>query len=225
MTDTLIAKCRVMAFVLLASCCWPPLVIAEPVTVTIGTTQSPSDLSARIEQQLTAAYAELGFNTRFIALPSERRLRLLTNNELDADLFRICQLAEQENLVTVPARLGELMLQAYSQSVETLTQWQQNSELIIVHIRGLKMAELTPFAGSRVEVSDLQQAFGMLLQKRAAILLEDQRSAIAYLHQAGLTDAGLVATDLLPFAICHVLSTQLGHLAAPLAELLQRAQD
>lgn len=195
---------------------------ADPIL--IGTTQSPSPQSLHIEQQLRTAYNTLGFQVMFLPMPSERRLRQVSNNQLGADLFRICQLGDDDDtLVTVQAKLGDFYLQAFSLSEQRLMNWQQQSELIVVHVRGLKMAELTPFAGIRLEVTDLQQAFGMLLQGRADIMLEDQLSAEAYLQQHQLPE--LTAITLAPFAVCHVLSQELRHLAEPLKHLLKAMQD
>lgn len=195
---------------------------AEPIL--IGTTQSPSPYSVSIEEQLRTAYNKLGLQVLFIPMPSERRIRQVSNNQLGADLFRICQLSDgDETLVTVQAKLGDFYLQAFSLSEHTLRDWQQQTDLIIVHVRGLKMAELTPFAGSRFEVTDLPQAFGMLLQGRADIILEDQLSAEAYLQQLQLPE--LTRVSLAPFAICHVLSKKLSHLAEPLKQLLQTKQN
>lgn len=211
-----------VAFMLLWLCCLTTSLRADPIL--IGTTQSPSPQSLHIEEQLRTVYNQLGLQVLFIPMPSERRLRQVSNNQLGADLFRICQLGDDDDsLVTVQAKLGDLYLQAFSLSEQRLTNWQQQPELIVVHVRGLKMAELTPFAGSRLEVTDLTQAFGMLLQGRADIMLEDQLSAEAYLQQYQLPE--LTRVNLAPFAVCHVLSQELSHLAEPLQLLLQAMQN
>lgn len=192
-------------------------------TILIGTTQSPSPQSLQIENQLRIAYGKLGLQVVFLPIPSERRLRQVSNNQLGAELLRICQLGDDDDsLVTVQAKLGDFYLQAFSLSEDSLSNWQQRADLIVVHVRGLKMAELTPFAGIRLEVTDLQQAFGMLLQGRADIMLEDQLSAEAYLQQNQLPELSTVT--LAPFAVCHVLSQELSHLAEPLEQLLKTIQ-
>lgn len=57
-------------------------------TLVIGAPLNPTPMSLQLEQLLKTAYLQLGYRTEFIALPSERRLRLLQHGELDADLFR-----------------------------------------------------------------------------------------------------------------------------------------
>lgn len=196
---------------------------AEPIL--IGTTQSPSAKSLQIENRLSSAYASLGLQVHFIPLPSERRLRQVSNNQLAGDVFRICQLGEEdERLVTVQAPLAEFFLQAFSLSAETLADWQQKADLVVVHVRGLKMAELTAFTGTRLEVTDLRQAVGMLLQGRADIMLEDELSAAAYLAEQESTLPKLHITTLAPFAVCHVLSREQAHLAEPLRQRLLAPQ-
>lgn len=197
----------------------PLYLSAEPIL--IGTTQSPSPKSIYIENQLKAAYQQLGKQVIFIPMPSQRRLHLVSNLQLDADLFRICQL-ENDNLITVQAKLGDLYLQAFSLTTDILTNWQDNTELIVVHVRGLKMAELTSFVGNRLTVTSMEQAFGMLLQGRADVVLEDQLSAEAYLEQHKLHNISRVT--LAPFAMCHVLGKDLEHLAAPLQQILLSRQ-
>lgn len=217
---TNLKACKLFGYVatlLLCTCHLAAPVQANPIL--IGTTQSPSPQSLSIEEQLRTAYHKLGLQVLFIPMPSERRLRQVSNNQLGADVFRICQLGEDDaTLVTVQAKLGNFFLQAFSLSDNVLTNWQQQAELVVVHVRGLKMAELTPFAGTRLEVTDLHQAFGMLLQGRADIMLEDELSAEAYLQQHQLPE--LTTVTLAPFAVCHVLSTNLSHLAEPLKQLL-----
>ncbi|SEA81959.1 hypothetical protein [Alkalimonas amylolytica] len=192
--------------------------------LSIGSTQSPSELSTLIEQRLQQAYQQLGYQPVFFHLPSERRLRLVRSQELDADLFRLCTLQDEyPDILMIPVPLGDFTLKAYALSTTPLENWQSNPSLIVVHIRGFKMAEQTHFAGRRLEVASLEQAFGLLQQGRADILLEDEPSAVNYL--AGSTDwaeGSWHAAALNRLAVCHILGTHLQHLAEPLHQLLSQ---
>ncbi|KKO44731.1 hypothetical protein WG68_14410 [Arsukibacterium ikkense] len=192
--------------------------------ISIGSTQSPSELSSLIEQRLQLAYQQLGYQPIFLPLPSERRLRLVRSQALDADLFRLCDLQNAyPDILMIPVPLGDFTLKAYALSSKTLENWQNNPRLIVVHIRGFKMAEQTHFAGKRLEVASLEQAFGLLQQKRADIVLEDEPSATAYLATAtDWSEGSWYAAALNSMAVCHILGSHLQHLAEPLQQLLSQ---
>lgn len=192
--------------------------------ISIGNTQSPSELSSLIKQRLELAYQQLGYQPIFLPLPSERRLRLVRSKELDADLFRLCVLQDEyPDILMIPVPLGDFTLKAYALSTKTLENWQNDSSLIVVHIRGFKMAEQTHFAGRRLEVASLEQAFGLLQQGRANIVLEDEQSATAYLTtSADWSEGSWHAAALSSLAVCHILGSHLQHLAEPLQQLLSQ---
>ncbi|WP_207903090.1 hypothetical protein [Rheinheimera sp. D18] len=177
-------------------------------TLVIGAPLNPTPMSLQLEQLLKTAYLQLGYRTEFIALPSERRLRLLQHGDLDADLFRSCELDEAHpEFIVVPVTIGALHLRAYSLDPQKLTNWQQRPELIISHIRGFKMAEQQQFLGKRITVSSDQQAFGLMLQGRVDILLEDSHTAKKFLYQK--KDLPTIAEqNVADFAVCHVLSNK-----------------
>ncbi|MCC5826883.1 hypothetical protein [Alkalimonas sp.] len=192
--------------------------------ISIGNTQSPSELSSLIEQRLKLAYQQLGYQPVFFPLPSERRLRLVRSQELDADLFRLCVLQDEyPDILMIPVPLGDFTLKAFAVSANTLENWQSNSSLIVVHIRGFKMAEQTHFEGRRLEVASLEQAFGLLQQGRADIVLEDEPSATSYLMASpNWSEGSWYAAALNRLAVCHILGSHLEHLAEPLQQLLSQ---
>lgn len=192
--------------------------------ISIGNTQSPSELSSLIEQRLKLAYQQLGYQPVFFPLPSERRLRLVRSQELDADLFRLCTLQDEyPDILMIPVPLGDFTLKAYALSPKTLENWQSKHNLIVVHIRGFKMAEQAHFEGKRLEVASLEQAFGLLRQGRADIVLEDEPSATSYLTTStDWVEGSWHAAALNRLAVCHILGTHLQHLAEPLQQLLSQ---
>uniref|UniRef100_UPI004047B4C9 hypothetical protein n=1 Tax=Rheinheimera sp. TaxID=1869214 RepID=UPI004047B4C9 len=98
--------------------------LAQPVR--IGMPLGDSELRDKLQRHVSQAYSQLGFTPEFIALPSERRLRLLIDGEIDADLFRICQLDEaNDELLVVSVILDRLQLNAYSLNSAKLMNWQQ----------------------------------------------------------------------------------------------------
>lgn len=181
-----------------------------------------STLRQKLQLQLTAAYTALGYQPQFIALPSQRRFRLLKDGLIDADLFRICQLDETHpELLVVPVPLATLRLNAYSLSADKLVNWQQRSDLLISHIRGFKMAEQQEFAGVRVLVNSDEQAFGLMLQGRVEIVLEDGRTAERFLTQQPEL-AGIAMQQVADFDVCHILNHNWQSLLPALTQQLQQ---
>lgn len=205
-------KTSVVNLLLLACSC----ALAQPVR--IGMPLGDSTLRQKLQLQLTAAYTALGYQPQFIALPSQRRFRLLKNGLIDADLFRICRLDETHpELLVVPVPLDTLRLNAYSLSADKLINWQQRSDLLISHIRGFKMAEQQEFAGVRVLVNSDEKAFGLMLQGRVEIVLEDGRTAERFLTQQPEL-AGITMQQVANFDVCHILN----HNWQPLLSALTR---
>lgn len=177
--------------------------------VRIGMPLGDSELRDKLQQHVSQAYSALGFTPEFIGLPSERRLRLLIDGEIDADLFRICQLDEaNDELLVVPVVLDRLQLNAYSLSSGKLMNWQQRNDLLISHIRGFKMAEQQEFAGVRVLVNSDAQAFGLMLQGRVDLVLEDSRTAEKFLA-AQQDMQSIIWQSVADFTMCHVINRSL----------------
>ena len=181
-------------------------VYAKPVR--IGIPQSDTPQRSKVLQQVTLAYQKIGYQPTFIELPSQRRILLLRDGVIDADLFRICELDQNlSDLLVVPVELDTLHLNAYSLNADKLQHWQQNASLMISHIRGFKMAEQQQFTGSRVSVSDAAQAFGLMLQGRVDIVLEDEDTAASFLSEAQQTGS-ISSVTVASFGVCHILSPQ-----------------
>jgi len=195
---------------------------AKPIRIGMPLGQTAQKVA--IQQKVSAAYQQLGYETQFIELPSQRRLMLLQDGIIDADLFRICQLDDEHNdVIVVPVELDSLHLHAYSLNADKLTNWQQRPELLISHIRGFKMADQQPFVGKRVKVSNAEQAFGLMLQGRVDIVLEDSYTAAQFLvNPPG--DAQIAEQDVASFGVCHILSQQRLDLLPALTEVLQQAK-
>ena len=164
-----------------------------------------SAIRQKLESQLRVAYTALGFEPEFIALPSERRLKLLTDGLLDSDLFRICQLEEDyPQLITVPIPLDTLQLNAYSLTDAKLVNWQLNPNLLVSHIHGFKMAEQQHFAGKRITVKSDVQAFGLMLQGRVDLVLEDSHTAEQFLASQQNMSA-ITSQHVASYAVCHII--------------------
>lgn len=207
---------KAIALVLLLACNYTA---AQPVR--IGMPLGDSELRQKLQLKLASAYTALGFSPEFIELPSERRLRLLIDGEIDADLFRICQLDEAHaELLVVPTVLDTLRLNAYSLSSAKLMNWQQRNDLLISHIRGFKMAEQQEFAGVRVLVNSDAQAFGLMLQGRVDIVLEDSRTAEKFLAaQQEIQHINML--HVADFTVCHIIHASLQPLLPDLVLQLQ----
>lgn len=195
--------------------------VAATQPVRIGMPLGDSDLRQQLQRKLTSTYSALGYSTEFIALPSERRLKLLTEGLLDGDLFRICQLEQAHSqLITVPVPLDTLQLKAYSLSPDTLKNWQQRNNLLISHIHGFKMAELQHFAGKRITVKSDAQAFGLMLQSRVDIVLEDSHTAAQFLATQPSRQP-IYTQHVADFTICHIIHVRLQPLLPQLTQQLR----
>lgn len=209
-----------LLLVLLVICC---CAVAQPVR--IGLPLGDTDLRQKIQLQINHAYLQLGYQPLFIELPSQRRLRLLREGGIDADLFRICQLDDNDAaLQVIPVVLDKLQLNAYSLSASKLIDWRERRELLISHIRGFKMAELQHFAGKRITVANDEQAFGLMLQGRVDIVLEDSSTAERFLATAAVA-AEVIWQPVAAFDVCHVVSPPLYPLIPALSKQLALASE
>ena len=201
-----------MLVLLSAACAAKPIRIGTPLGETIQ--------KHAIQQKISTAYQQLGYETQFIELPSQRRLMLLQEGLIDADLFRICELDnEHSDVIVVPAELDSMHLHAYSLDADKLNNWQQRRELLISHIRGFKMADQQQFAGKRVMVSNAEQAFGLMLQGRVDIVLEDSFTAAQFLPQTP-DNIKIAEQAVASFGVCHILSQQQQALLPALTDIL-----
>jgi hypothetical protein len=195
---------------------------AQPIR--IGVPLGETAHKHQIQQRVGSAYQQLGYTPQFIALPSQRRLMLLQDGLIDADLFRICELDDNlSNVLVVPVVIDSMQLNAYSLNAATLQNWQQRRDLLISHIRGFKMASQQQFAGKRIMVSDAEQAFGLMLQGRVDIVLEDSDTAALFLTQQPATTP-IAEQTVASFGVCHILSQQQQALLPALTEVLRQTQ-
>lgn len=154
----------------------------ELPTLTIVTGLNQSSMSDRIEQQLKAAYLQLGYQMRVQRLPAGRSLMMTNAGEFDGELFRIAEVAEKyPNLLQVPAPLERINLHAFVKrnAKSNYSFWQQNQKLRVAYIRGFKMAESYMFSGEPVPMNTVAQAVQMLLQDKVDVLLEDPASVFS----------------------------------------------
>lgn len=190
-------------------------------SIRIGTPLADTPQRKHIQQLVKTAYKTIGIEPEFIPLPSQRRLMLLQEGLIDADLYRICQLdTGHHNLLVIPFELDTMQLSAYTLDASKLTGWLQRRDLLISHIRGFKMAEQQQFAGKRVMVNNAEQAFGLMLQGRVDIVLEDSDTALPLLQQFGSSHS-ITSQTVVSFGVCHVLSQQQHKLLPALTTALQ----
>ncbi|WP_333607115.1 hypothetical protein [Arsukibacterium sp.] len=189
--------------------------------IRIGIPQAESDFRQQILTRIEQAYLKLGYSPEFLPLPAERRILLMKNGMLDADLFRICQLDEAyPSLIVVNYPLSYLELGAYSLNKAVLENWQQRPELTISHVHGFKMAEQQQFSGTRITVNNERQAFGLMLNGRVDIVLEDTQSVIELINQN--PDAYISWQSVAVFEVCHVLQQSHRELADSVLQQLQQ---
>lgn len=188
--------------------------------IRIGMPMENSKLRQSYQAKLEQVYHALGYRTEFIALPSARRLKLLSDSFIDGDLIRSCHFAASENVLVVPVPIDELQLKAFSLNESSLSNWQQNKQLVVSHIRGFKIAEQVPLAGKRVLVDTDEQAFGLMLKGRVDIILKDGFTAEQFM-QENADHSKLVVQNVKAFTVCHVIHAKHSKLLPLLSKLLK----
>lgn len=200
--------------------CTLPLYANEHKVIAIP--QSPSAMSVAIQQQIQTAYAALNLQVQFVDAPAKRRLLMLRNNEIDAELFRLCSMAEMfTDVIVIQQPLANLDLNAYFSNDSLKSNWRSNSKLRVAYVRGFYMAEQQLFAGTAVPVSEVEQAFALLQQQRVDVVLEDHESAADYLNRNPAHNVGLTFITVHQAPVCHVISERNAALAAPLLQQIQ----
>lgn len=159
--------------------CAPQVAAAqvEPAAnnLVFATSLTRSSLMVDIEQKLTRAYRQLGYQMTVEHLPSGRSLAMANDGLYDGELFRIADVENDfPNLVRIPVPLAQIKLHAFTRNTNTLpVDWTAQRKLRIGYVRGFRLASRIHFQGQAVPVTTTSQAVQMLLQDRIDVLLED----------------------------------------------------
>jgi len=171
--------------VLLLSLWWLGLLL--PTTAqqlppfTVAASLNRTALTIAIEQQLTQAYRDIGYQLNIQYLPAERSLKMSSQGKFDGELFRIAAVGQYyPQLLQVPVPLARVELYAFVNAgrEHEFGLWQQDATLRIGFVRGFKMAELYEVAGHKTIVNTPGQAVQMLQQHKIDVLLEDLQSLL-----------------------------------------------
>ena len=146
---------------------------------TIATSLNRTALTIQIENKLTQAYRNIGYELHIQYLPAERSLKMSNQGKFDGELFRIAAVGQHyPQLLPVPVALARIELYAFVRAgrEHEFGLWQQDPNLRIGFVRGFKMAELYEVAGHKTIVNTPGQAVQMLQQNKIDLLLEDLQS-------------------------------------------------
>jgi polar amino acid transport system substrate-binding protein len=146
---------------------------------TIAASLNRSAMTMDIEQKLTQAYRDIGYQLNIQYLPAERSIKMSNQGKFDGELFRIAAISQQyPHLIQVPVALANITLYAFVKTgrEHEFGRWQLEPSLRIGFVRGFKLAELYEVAGYKIIVNTPGQAVQMLQQGKIDILLEDLKS-------------------------------------------------
>jgi polar amino acid transport system substrate-binding protein len=146
---------------------------------TVATSLNRTPLTMQIEDKLTQAYRNIGYELHIQYLPAERSLKMSSQGKFDGELFRIAAVGQHyPQLLPVPVPLARVELYAFVRAgrEHEFGLWQQEPNLRIGFVRGFKMAELYQVAGPKTIVNTPGQAVQMLQQNKIDLLLEDLQS-------------------------------------------------
>ena len=122
-------------------------------------------LSLSSEAVLAQAYAELRQPVEFVDLPIRRAMAMLLAEELDGNVYRVAELANQQSIlfrVETPINNTEVRVYALDARARP-SNWIQLSGLRVGYLRGVLLIEHNlPSGAQRVEANSLADMFRML---------------------------------------------------------------
>jgi len=214
----------VFLLALCATLLCPPCRAAEPLRIASWSRNSePATVAA--EAVLSRAYAELDQPIEFIELPVRRALRALLAGEVDANLYRIAALAqEQPQLRRVDTPVLTLAAYSYaSKGGPRPVSWDDLTGLRVAHLRGVLLIEQQlPAEARRVEAASVEELFRLLaLQMVDIVVTVEPRLAVPLGQRMGTTFVRAEA-ELAALPMHHYLGERHAELARRLDAVLAR---
>lgn len=178
-------------------------VAATPLRIGTWDTQHDT-LVIGTQAVLAHAYAQAKQELEFVELPSRRALILLTQGELDGNIFRIASLAQEyPNLYRVETPVTTVEIRVYSVDAQRqIDHWAQLDGLRVAYLRGTLLIERNlPTGSQRIESASLADMFRLVASGAADVVVTSdpaQSPPHPLARAAGLTrlDARLASTPL-----------------------------
>lgn len=137
-------------------------------TITIARPGLPriSSTLARVEKQLTVAYAALGFQPRFVDLPPLRATLYAATGQIDGEMVRVAIPPEyQDRFVRVEAVVAHFnVVVITANSAQQVERPEDLGRLRVGVVRGIYAAEETARYAARVEAAESYEALYQMLR-------------------------------------------------------------
>jgi len=201
-----------------------PCSAAEPLRIASWNRNS-EPASQAAEAVLSRAYAELAQPIEFVELPVRRALRALLAGEVDANLYRVAALAqEQPQLSRVDTPVLTLAVYSYAnKGGPRPASWSDLAGLRVAHLRGVLLIERQlPAETRRVEAASVDELFRLLaLQMVDVVVTVEPRLAVP-LGQRMRPAFSRAEVELAELPMHHYLSDRHAELAHRLDAVLAR---
>ncbi|MEJ6001651.1 substrate-binding periplasmic protein [Paucibacter soli] len=217
-------KSLVPLLALCATLLCPPCGAAEPLRIA-SWNRSSEPATQAAEAVLNRAYAELVQPIEFVELPVRRALRALLAGEVDANLYRIAALAqEQPQLHRVETPV--LTLAAYSYANKDgprPAKWGDLAGLRVAHLRGVLLIEQqVPADARRVEAGTVDELFRLLALQMVDVVVTVEARLALPLGQRVSPAIARADAELAALPMHHYLGERHGELARRLDAVLAR---
>lgn len=192
-------------------------------TLVFATSLTRSSLMVAIEEKLTRAYRQMGYQIRVEQLPAGRSLAMANAGRFDGELFRIADVEhDYANLIRVPVPLATIELHAFTrQGISLPNDWTMQRNLRIGYVRGFRLAGQVQTHGQVVQVTTAAQAVQMLMQDRIDVLLDDEASVRSVLGP-NFSEVSMAAPVLAQAELFHYVHQKHHDVATQLAAVLAK---
>lgn len=217
-------KSLVSLLALCAAMLCPPAGAAEPLRIASWNRDSEPATQAA-EAVLNRAYAELAQPVEFVELPVRRALRALLAGEVDANIYRIASLAqEQPQLRRVETPLLTLAVYSYAnKGGPRPASWGELTGLRVAHLRGVLLLERQlPAETRRVEAASVEELFRLLTLQMVDVVLTVEPRLSTPLGQTMSPAFARAEAELAQLPMHHYLGERHAELARRLDAVLAR---
>jgi len=197
---------------------------AEPLRIA-SWSRSSEPATRAAEAVLSRAYAELAQPIEFVELPVRRALQALLAGEVNANLFRVAALAqEQPQLRRVETPVLTLVAYSYAnKGGPRPASWRELAGLRVAHLRGVLLIERElPAEAHRTEAASVDELFRLLALKMVDVVVTVEPRLAPPLGQRISPAFARAEAELAVQPMYHYLSERHAELARRLDAVLAR---
>jgi polar amino acid transport system substrate-binding protein len=207
------------------------LVLAEQtiiLNITGGPPLNTVNLDGFMDQVTKEALRRLGYKLETVMLPAERALLNSNNGVIDGEMSRISGLNKRyTNLIQVNEKIIDWEFVAFSKkNINLNNRWQSLKPYSVSIINGWKILEKNiPSNVDLTKVKNPDQLFGMLLLKRADLIIYGKWAGSYYLKSNNMHDVKIINPPLTIKPLYIYLHKKHTKLAKKLAKSLKNMKQ